>query len=184
MKCQLAQDDNLTHQSVIDMANTCILEYQATYPTLAAKQQPTLSYGLAYLQRGNTIINERYNEAILHSYNWPKFTTSFYGVTAPLTQYTGKPLNIKGRSSASPAARTYSSLCMNGYQLVKCSSPSTTLLHQNAHLATPPLKPIITSFGALTPNSNKSPTNAWPKSNSSTHDGNFQKNSTPTSKHN
>jgi hypothetical protein len=49
MKCQLAHDNSPTHQSAIDTANTCILEYQATHPTLAAKQQPTLSYGLAYL---------------------------------------------------------------------------------------------------------------------------------------
>jgi hypothetical protein len=49
MKFQLAQDDTPTHQSAFDTANTHILEYQATHPTLEAKQQPTLSYGLAFL---------------------------------------------------------------------------------------------------------------------------------------
>jgi hypothetical protein len=59
MKCQLAQDDNPTHQAAIDTANTCILEYQATHLTLVARQQPTLDYGLAYLRHRNTIINEK-----------------------------------------------------------------------------------------------------------------------------
>jgi hypothetical protein len=42
MKCQLAQDNNPTHQTAIDTATTCILEYQATYPTLVARQQTNL----------------------------------------------------------------------------------------------------------------------------------------------
>jgi hypothetical protein len=71
MKCQLAQDNNPTHQVAIDMA---ILEYQATHPTLVARQQPTLDYGLAYLHHRKMIINEKYDEAITHYYNWPKFT--------------------------------------------------------------------------------------------------------------
>jgi hypothetical protein len=73
MKCQLVQDDNMIQKTAIDMANTCIFEYQASHPTLVAKQQPTLEYGLAYLHHGNTIINEKYDEAITHYYNWPKF---------------------------------------------------------------------------------------------------------------
>jgi hypothetical protein len=36
MKCQLAQDNNPTHQMAIDMANTHILKYQATCLTLVA----------------------------------------------------------------------------------------------------------------------------------------------------
>jgi hypothetical protein len=56
------------------MANTHILEYQATHMTSVAMQPPTLDYGLAYLRQGNTIINEKYDKAITHSYNWPKFT--------------------------------------------------------------------------------------------------------------
>jgi hypothetical protein len=71
LKCQLAQDDNPVHQIAFD---TCILKYQATHKTLEAKQQPTLVYGLANLQHGNTIINEKYNESIMHFYNWPKCT--------------------------------------------------------------------------------------------------------------
>jgi hypothetical protein len=74
MKCQLAQDDNPTHQLAIDTTNTCILEYQAAHTTSVARQQPTVDYGLACLRQGNMIINEQYDEAITHSYNWPKFT--------------------------------------------------------------------------------------------------------------
>jgi hypothetical protein len=74
MKCQLAQDDNPTHTLAIDTANTRILEYQAANATSVARQQPTLDYGRAYLRQGNTIINEKYDEIIIHAYNWPKFT--------------------------------------------------------------------------------------------------------------
>jgi hypothetical protein len=160
MKCQSAQDDNPMHQSAINMANTCILEYQVTYPTLVAKQQSTLSYGLAYLRHRNTIINKRYNEHTA--------VTSSYGATAPSTLYTGKRSNTKGRNSVLPAAHTYSRLCTNGYQLAKHSSALTTPPHQNACHVTFPSKPITTSSSAPTSNGNKSPTNVWPKSNSST----------------
>jgi hypothetical protein len=74
MKFQLAQDNNPAHQCANYMANTCILEYQATHMTSVARQQPTLDYGFAYLRQGSMIINEKHNEAITHSYNWPKFT--------------------------------------------------------------------------------------------------------------
>jgi hypothetical protein len=105
MKCQLVQDNNPTHQAAIDTANTCIFKYQATHPTLTARQQPTLDYGLAYLHHGNTIIIEKYNEAITHYYNWPKFTMhccdkfqwakrTFNSVHWKAFQHQGKKLNI------------------------------------------------------------------------------------------
>jgi hypothetical protein len=34
MKCQLVQDDNMTHKTAIDTANTHIFEYQANHLTL------------------------------------------------------------------------------------------------------------------------------------------------------
>jgi hypothetical protein len=64
MKCQLAQDNNPTHQFAIDTAHTCILEYQAMHMTSVARRQPPLDYGLAYLQQGNMIINKKYDETI------------------------------------------------------------------------------------------------------------------------
>jgi hypothetical protein len=65
LKMPASQDDNPTHQFTIETANTCILEYQATHPTLVAKQQPTLDYGLAYLQHGNTKINKQVHHTLL-----------------------------------------------------------------------------------------------------------------------
>jgi hypothetical protein len=109
MKCQLVQDDNPTHQNAIDTANTRIIEYQTAHPTLVAKQQPTLEYGLAYLRHGNTIINEKYDKTITHYYNWPKFTThccnkfqwskrTFNSVHWKAFQHQGKKLTITHRT--------------------------------------------------------------------------------------
>jgi hypothetical protein len=50
------------------------MDFETKYPTTQPQQQPTLEYGLAYLRHGGTIINERYDEAIKHAYNWPQFT--------------------------------------------------------------------------------------------------------------
>jgi hypothetical protein len=70
----MAQDNNLVHQHALQTANTCIMEYEAKYPTVTLRQQPTLEYGLAYLRHSSTIINEQYDKEITHAYNWPKFT--------------------------------------------------------------------------------------------------------------
>jgi hypothetical protein len=126
MKCQLVQDDNPTHQTAIDTGNTCIFEYQATHPTLVARQQPTLEYGHAYLCHGNTIINKKYDEAIAYYYNWPKFTThccdKFQWSKRTFNLMHWKAFQHQGKSSASPTKHTYSSSYTNGYQLGKHSS--------------------------------------------------------------
>jgi hypothetical protein len=101
----LAQDDNPVHQHALQTANICIMEYETKYPTTQPRQQPTLEYGLSYLRCGSIIINERYDEAITHAYNWPQFTkyccekflwntTTFQLVNWKVFQHQGKKLGI------------------------------------------------------------------------------------------
>jgi hypothetical protein len=75
------------------------------HTTSVARQQPTLDYGLAYLRQGNMIINEQYDKAITHFYNWPKFTQhccnkflwsdhTFNSIHWKAFQHQGKKLSI------------------------------------------------------------------------------------------
>jgi hypothetical protein len=98
----MATEDDTRHQLAIHTAIISFLEYQTTYPTLAAKQQPTLEYGLKYLQHENTIINEstmRPSHTFTTGPNSPCIAaTSSSGVTKLSTWYTGKPSNIRGKN--------------------------------------------------------------------------------------
>jgi hypothetical protein len=74
LEWNLCCDTKLLHLAALNTANSRILEYEATHPNLAARRQPTISYRLAYLRHGGTIINKRYDEEIAHHHNWEKFT--------------------------------------------------------------------------------------------------------------
>jgi carbohydrate-selective porin OprB len=68
---------------------------------------------------GSTIINKKYNKAITHSYNWPKFTwhyhNKFLWSNRTFNSVHWKAFQHQGKNLASPAAHTYSSSSVNGY---------------------------------------------------------------------
>jgi hypothetical protein len=117
LEWNLCCDTEPLHLSALSTVNSRILEYEANQPNLAARQQPTISYGLAYLHHGGTIINERY---IAHHHNWEKFTKhcceKFLWSTHTFNSVNWKAFQHRGKNWTSTGGPTFLNMCMNGYQ--------------------------------------------------------------------
>jgi hypothetical protein len=98
-------------------------KYKTNQPNVAARQQPTITYGLVYLRHGGTIINEKYDEEIAHYHNWEKFIKHCCE-KIPM-EYSHIPLSklesvsTLGKNCISTGRPTFSNMCMNGNQLGK-----------------------------------------------------------------
>jgi hypothetical protein len=151
---KLGCDDEPLHQAALSIANSCILEYKVNQRNLAARQQPTIAYGLAYLFHGGTIINKKYDEEIAHYHNWEKFIKhcceKFLWSTHTFHSVNWKVFQHQGKNWTSTGGPTFSNMCMNGYQSGKPYYKLTTPHLQYAcHAPTSPKHTIISSAAPI-----------------------------------